>query len=64
MMVFIANNALELKLYQAVYRNEDLFTAFLLLVKSAEDTGRIPWLTDRLWELGNQQSRFSEVGEE
>ena len=64
MMVLVANNALELKLTQAVYRNESLFTAFLLLMKSAEDTGRIPWLTDRLWELVNQQARFSEVGEE
>jgi len=64
MMVLVANNALELKLSQAVYRNERLFTAFLLLMKSAEDTGRIPWLTDRLWELVNQQARFSEVGEE
>jgi hypothetical protein len=47
MMALVANNALGLKLYQAVYGNEDLFTSFLLLVKSAEDTGRIPWLTDR-----------------
>ena len=64
MMVLVANNALELKLTQAVYRNERLFTSFLLLMKSAEDTGRIPWLTDRLWELATKQVRFSEVGEE